>query len=117
MKADEQAILDYLKTQRNDFVTVKEICRRAGDYKQFRQEPSWAKPILIRMAKHDILETNAFGQYRLKPLPEKREQKTIALSPEIRKILEASGKVFVLDEDTAGSPPAANVTVLQDLSA
>jgi hypothetical protein len=114
MNDDERAIVDYLKTQPKDFVTVKEICRRAVDINKFRREPDWAKRILIRMAKQDILETNAYGQYRLKPDEAKVKRKKIALSPQIQKILEASGKVFVLDEDIADSPPAGNVSGSQD---
>ncbi len=114
MNADERAIVDYLKTQPRDFVTAKEICRRAAELERFRREPDWAKPILVRMAKHDILETNAFGQYRLKPEPEKRKRKKIALSPKIQQILEASGKVFVLDEDPADLPPEADGSGSQD---
>ncbi len=67
MNEDERAIVEYLKTQGKNFVTANEICRRAGNIKRYRDERDWAKPVLMRMADQGILETNAFGQYRLKP--------------------------------------------------
>jgi hypothetical protein len=107
MDLDEQAVIEYLKTQPGVFLTVREISRRAArDRELWQQSPTWARPILIRLANKDRLETNAMGQYRLKPEEEKkkkkteeaRPKKTAPVAPHMQKILEASGKVFDLDE-------------------
>jgi len=105
MDLDEQAIIDYLKTQPGVFLTVREISRRAArDRSLWQQSPTWARSILVRLANKDRLETNALGQYRLKPEEEKkkpeetRPKKSAPVAPHMRKILEDSGRLFDLDE-------------------
>jgi len=106
MDLDEQAVIDYLKTQPGVFLTVREISRRAApDRLRWQENPTWARQILIRLANKDRLETNALGQYRLKPEEEEkkktqepRPKKTAPVAAHMKKILEESGKVFDLDE-------------------
>ena len=50
----------------------------------------WAKPVLLRMAERGILETNATGHFRLKPVSKKKQSKQW-VSPDIAKILKESG--------------------------
>ncbi len=105
MDLDEQAIIDYLKTQPGVFLTVREISRHAArDRVRWQESPTWARSILVRLANKDRLETNALGQYRLKPEEEEkkpqevRHKKGPPVAPHMRKILEESGKLFDLDE-------------------
>ena len=67
MDADERDIIHYLSTWGEQFVSAKEICRRAGSKKRANQDPDWALPVLLRMAGRHILETDASGRYRIKP--------------------------------------------------
>jgi len=105
MDSDEQAVIEYLKTQLGVFLTVREISKRAApDRTLWQEKPTWARPILIRLANKDRLETNALGQYRLKPEEEKKKtqearvKKTAPVAAHMKKILEESGTVFDLDE-------------------
>ena len=93
MDADEQAICDYLKSWPRQFISAKEICRRADGKQRFRDEPDWAIRVLLRMAEKGFVESDAAGHYRLPP-PEKKERPKKWVSPEIKKILEESGKKF-----------------------
>jgi hypothetical protein len=93
MDADEREVYHYLKSWRNQFISAREICRRAGGKKRFYDEPDWAKPVLLRMVEKNILETDAAGSYRLKPVHGKnKRQKWVA--PQIARILKESGKDF-----------------------
>lgn len=70
MNADETEIHEFLKTFPNLFVSVMEISKRLGSRKRFDQDRTWARPILRRMELDGILESNPFGEYRLKATPE-----------------------------------------------
>jgi hypothetical protein len=65
-------------------------------------EPEWATLVLTRLVERGIVESDSTSHYRLKSKP-KREKTSKWVSPEIRKILERSGKefngVFDVDED------------------
>jgi hypothetical protein len=106
MDADERDICLYLKGFSGQFVSIREIARRAAGKRRFRNEPEWATPVLIRLVEKGVLESDSTGHYRLKPRP-KREKQTRWVSPEIRKILEKSGKdfnsVFELNEEEEDS--------------
>ena len=93
MDAEEREIFLFLKSWQHQFVSAREICRRAGGKRRFRQSPEWAKPFLGRMVERSILETDGNGHYRLKPIPKKSRQKRW-VSPQIAKILQNSGKDF-----------------------
>ena len=71
MDADERAIYYYLKSRRPQCVSDRDIGRHAGGKRRFRYNPEWAKPVLLRMIERGILETDAEGYYRLKPMPQK----------------------------------------------
>lgn len=102
MDADEREIFYYLKGWQKEFVSATEICRRAGGKRRFREDPTWAKPILMRMVEKGILDTDTSGYFRLKPIP-KREKNRRWVSPQIARILNNSGKdysdVIIVDED------------------
>ena len=93
MDADERDICLYLKGWPGQFVSVAEITRRAGGKRRYREEPSWAIPILSRLVEKGFLESDSTGHYRLKARKEK-EKKKRWVSPHIQKILEKSGKKF-----------------------
>jgi len=95
MDADEREIYYFLKSWTHDFVSSREICRRAGGKRRYRNEPDWAKSPLVRMAERGILEANPAGHYRLKPPPanwDKRKRRWA--SPHIANILKGSGRDF-----------------------
>ena len=93
MDADEREICIYLKSMSGQFISGKEIARRAAGKRRFRQEPDWAAPILARLVERGILEGDAAGHYRLIPREQRIRSKRWA-SPQIKKILEQSGKDF-----------------------
>jgi hypothetical protein len=94
MDADERAIYYYLKARRPSFVPARDISRHVGSKRKFRYNPEWAQPALLRMAERGIVETDADGDYRLKPIPPKDTKGKRWASPAIAEILKASGKEF-----------------------
>ena len=90
MDSEEQEIFYFLKTWGEEFVSAKEIARRAGGKQKFYKNTEWAKPLLMRMAERGVLESDTSGRYRIKPVPKKKQNKRW-VSPEIAKILEQSG--------------------------
>ncbi len=102
MDEDEKEICAYLRNWSAQFVSGREIARRAGGKERFRENPNWATPILLRLAERGILESDSAGYYRLKPKLRKTTRKWVA--PHIKAILEKSGKKFgdLLDEDNQG---------------
>jgi hypothetical protein len=99
MDADEKEICNYLKTFRGQFVSAREIARRAGGKWRFRDDPNWAAQILLRLSEKGILESDSAGYYRLRPTDRKKDKKWV--SPQIKAILEKSGKDFgeILEAD------------------
>ena len=93
MDADEKAIVSYLKSWPGQFVSGREISRRACGKWRFREDEDWAAPVLTRMVERGMIESDATGHYRLVRIPEKKQPKKW-LSPQVRKILEQSGKDF-----------------------
>jgi hypothetical protein len=90
MDADEREIFYFLKTWGQEFVSAKEIARRAAGKKKFHENPEWAKPVLMKMQERGLLESDTQGRYRVKPIPHKNKSKRW-VSPEIAKILQESG--------------------------
>jgi len=99
MDADEKDVYNYMKSCSGQFVSGREVARRAGGKWRFRDDPNWAAPILLRFVEKAILDSDAAGYYRLLPRETKKPKKWI--SPQIRAILEKSGKNFgeVLEVD------------------
>ena len=96
MDADEQDICNFLKAWPQQFISSREICRRAGGKRRFREDPFWAKPILLRMVEKDILATDAAGYYCLIPEhnPRANTKPKRWVSPQIKKLLQAKGGQF-----------------------
>lgn len=106
MDADEKSIADFLKSYPGQFVSAKEICKRAGGKWRFREDEKWALPVLQRMVEQQLLEADVTGHFRLLPEKKKKhdDKKKMWISPEMKKILEESGKQFddVFDADKEG---------------
>ena len=94
MDADERAIYYYLKSRQSKSVPARDISRHVASKRKFRYSPEWANAVLLRMTERGILETDAEGSYRRKPLPRKDLPGKQWASPEIVGILKASGKEF-----------------------
>jgi hypothetical protein len=82
-----------VKSRRPKAVPARDINRHVNKRK-FRYNPDWAKPALLRMVERGILEADAEGSYRLKPIPPKETKGKRWASPEIAELLKASGKGF-----------------------
>jgi hypothetical protein len=90
MDGDERDIFQFLKTRGTEFVGAMEIARRAGNKKKFYEDPDWAKTVLMQMQERGILEHDAAGRYRIKPVSRKDKNKHW-VAPDIAKILHESG--------------------------
>ncbi len=93
MDADEREICNYLKSFPNQFISAREISRRAAGKRRFREEPGWAGPVLARLVERAIIESDSTGHYRLRPAEKKNKPKKW-MAPRIRQILQESGKDF-----------------------
>jgi hypothetical protein len=65
MSADETEIYDFLRQFPNLYVSVNEISKRLGNRGRYDRDRTWARPILRRMEMDGMVESNAFGEYRL----------------------------------------------------
>ncbi len=90
--ADEKDICDFLKQWPKQFTSGKEICRRAAGKHRYREDPYWATQPLIRLVEKTIVETDGNSHYRLLQKEKKRVKRWI--SPELKKLLEESGREF-----------------------
>src|ERR1041385_9177826 len=66
MNADEKEICEMLKESPDMYLSVREISKRLGRGRLFGQDRHWARPIVQRMELDGILESNPFGEYRLR---------------------------------------------------
>jgi hypothetical protein len=109
MDTDEREICDFLKSFPGQFLSGREIARRAGGKWKFHDDQNWAVPALIRLKEQNIIEVNASGQYRLTGQMQKEKKKKKWIAPHIQKILDESGKDFseaTGEEGAAGQPQA-----------
>jgi hypothetical protein len=93
MDAEEREICDFLKSWQGQFVSGREICRRAGGKWRFREDDKWAIPVLTRLVDKGILECDPGGHFRIRRR-EQKDKKKVWLSPELRALLEKTGKSF-----------------------
>lgn len=96
MDADQSAICQFLKQTPDEFVSRKEICRRAGGKWRFREDENWAIPVLSRMREERIVESDDTGHFRLVSEKSKdaKNKQRMWMSPAIRSILKSSGQSF-----------------------
>lgn len=99
MDSDERQIVDYLKSWPRQYVSGREVARRAGGKRRFREEPQWAFPVLSRLLEQNLIETDGLGHYRVVQKTAENKKKQRWVSPQMRRLLERSGKDFseVLD--------------------
>ena len=93
MDSDERDICDFLKSWSGQFISGREIARRAGGKWRFRENKFWAVPVLARMVEKGLVQADASGHYRLIAEKKKGGPKKW-VSPQIQNILEKSGKDF-----------------------
>ena len=91
MDADEREIYYFLKSWHHQYIAAREISRRSGGKRRVHQNPEWAIPVLQRMVERGILETDAAGHYRIRPMPPPSKLKRW-VSPAIAKILRNNSK-------------------------
>jgi hypothetical protein len=90
MDAEEREICDFLKSWVDQYVSQREICRRAGGKWRFRENPNWALPVLSRMLEKRLVESDAHGHFRLAPeKPDDKKKRWI--SAQLKKILDGAG--------------------------
>ena len=96
MDADQTAISLFLKQWPDEFISRKEICRRAGGKWRFREDEHWAAPVLSRMLEQRVIEADETGHYRLAKQTSKtgRNTQRVWMSPAIRSMLKSSGHSF-----------------------
>ena len=102
METEEREICTYLKSLPGQFISGREIARRAGGKARYRKKPEWAAPFLAQLVTKKVLESDATGHYRL-VIKEDRKDKKKWVSPQMQRILEKSGKDFthVIPEEDA----------------
>ena len=93
MDSDEREICAYLKSWPGQWVSGREIARRAAGKHRFREDQNWAAQPLTRLLERALIEADSTGHYRLKALDRNKQAKRW-ISPEIKKLLEKTGKDF-----------------------
>jgi len=101
MDADEREIVDFLNSFHAEWVSGKEICRRAGGKRRFNEDKYWAIPVLQRLRDRRIVEIDMVGHYRLTPPPEESHDQEASL--DTQRILKAGGGTTDLDGAGAGA--------------
>ncbi len=124
MDSDEAEVYAYLKTTPGQFISAREICRRAGGKWRYREDEHWAMPVLRRMAEKNLVEADETGHYRLPRKDDPQKEKKRWVCPQIRSIFLRSGRDFPVisaDEDldpedlvTAQIPSTQNLRGLPD---
>jgi hypothetical protein len=88
MDADEREIFDFLSNYGEEWISAKEICRRAGGKRRFNEDNNWAIPVLKRLKDTHVIESDQMGRYRIPP-PKEDEHGAPA---DVEKLLESGVK-------------------------
>ena len=122
MDADQNAITLFLKTWPGQFVSRKEICRRAGGKWRFREDENWAVPVLQRLVEDRIVESDDNGHFRLlqQASADSGNKRKLWLSPAIKSIFKESKRDFGLldldkEEETAEQLASAEPLLSYDV--
>lgn len=91
----EQQICDYLKRYPVAFVSTTEVSKNVGHRKWFNADRNWARPILRRLELDGWVESNPFGEYRLK----KRADDTTTFRQAILVPGMALGETTIISDD------------------
>jgi hypothetical protein len=102
MQPEERDICGYLKSLPGQFISAREIARRAGGKSRHRENPHWATPFIAQLLEKKVIETDTAHNYRLIQKEDKKQKRWI--SPQMKKILEGSGNFthIIEDEDLPG---------------
>ena len=92
MQPEQREICAYLKSLPGQFVSAREIARRAGGKSRHRENPHWAAPFIAQLLEQKVIETDSAHNYRLVVKEDKKPKKWV--SPQMKRILEQSGKDF-----------------------
>ena len=87
MDADEREIFDFLSCYGEEWISAKEICRKAGGKRRFNEDNNWAVPTLRNMKDRHVIEGDEMGRYRVPPAKEEEH----GISAEAEKLLRESG--------------------------
>jgi len=66
MSTEETEIYEFLKRFPHQFVSINDISKSVGMRKNFHEDRTWTLPVLRRMELEGWVESNAFGEYRVK---------------------------------------------------
>ena len=66
MTYEELAIVNFLKGSPEDFVSRREIARKALKRTFFEEDPHWADAPLASLVNQSVVEQDESGHYRLK---------------------------------------------------
>ena len=66
MNADEVRIIGFLNEFPDEFVSVIDVSRKLGKGRRYKEDRTWAAPIMRRMEMDGLLETNNVGDYRVR---------------------------------------------------
>lgn len=62
----EKEVFDYLRRSPLVYISASEVSKNVGNRKWFNADKNWARPILRRLEMDGWIESNPFGEYRLK---------------------------------------------------
>ena len=62
----EKEVFDYLRRSPMVYISATEVSKSVGNRKWFNADKNWARPILRRLEMDGWLESNPFGEYRVK---------------------------------------------------
>ena len=66
MNADEVRIIGFLNEFPDEFVSVIDVSRKLGKGRRYKEDRTWAAPIMRRMEMDGLLETNNVGDFRVR---------------------------------------------------
>jgi hypothetical protein len=115
MDAEQIAISQFLKSWPDQFVSRKEICRRAGGKWRFREDENWAVPVLQRMVEDRAVEADDTGHFRLakEGSGDAKNKKALWIAPAFRAILQKSGREFGTIDLDKDPETAAQMTSME----
>lgn len=94
MDTEEREICAYLKSLPGQFISAREIARRAGGKSRHQKNPYWATTFLAHLVEKKVIDKNASGHYCLAAKDSRKDSRKKWVSPQMKKILASSGKDF-----------------------
>jgi hypothetical protein len=82
MDADEREVFDFLSNYGEEWISAKEVCRRAGGKRRFTEDNNWAVPVLKRLKDSQAIEVDTMGRYRIPPATEEEHHVSDEANPE-----------------------------------